>query len=320
MNPALALAVLLSAHGLATAQPAEPELPPEQKTLRMEVFEQNRVAVADAARAALAAYGDTAPQGWKQYRIARRAMLSDASHTVVVLRQDDAARLVELAVRGTVNFDDMVRNIQRDKVRDARTGVLLHSGFKDLADQVTEFLAGTGLMQRNYRFRLYGHSLGGAVASIVGMHLHQAGERVDAVITFGAPRFTSNQGARRYQALNERTFRIVRCDDVVPFLPPPNALGITADSYQAGGSQFLLLKPPHFDVSKNLEIERDFMHQLRAELAGAGRGRLASGHRMASYVAALAAYPPPDANGAPAWAPVSYSARDQQTFCPVQGW
>src|SRR6476659_7246593 len=95
-------------------------------------------------------------------------------------------------------------------------------------------------------------------ASIVSMYLHQTGSHVGLVVTFGGPRFTTNEGARKYQVLNQATYRVVRCDDAIAFLPPPNFFGWTNDSYQGNGNILLLLRPPNFDYSQGIDIERDF--------------------------------------------------------------
>ena len=110
---------------------------------------------------------------------------------------------------------------------------------------------------------------------------------------------------------------MVRCDDVVPFLPKP---GSPAGSYEATGHVFLLLKPPAFDYSRNVEIERDFVYQLRLDLDNGLRGKLAPGHRMATYLKALGEYPTAGrSDDDPNWFPVFYSTERQAMLCPSRG-
>lgn len=82
----------------------------------------------------------------------------------------------------------------------------------------------------------------------------------------------------------------------------------------------LLLRPPYFDYSVGIDIERDFTYQLRLELANAvGRERLALGHRMTSYDDLLFLY---TAKGVSYWpqpgdiSPVSYQLSLQSKMCP----
>jgi hypothetical protein len=168
---------------------------------------------------------------------------------------------------------------------------------------------------------LYGHSLGGAVAAVVSMYLYQQGSNVDLVVTFGAPRFTTNEGARKYQVLNLRTYRIVRCDDVVPFLPPPNFFGWKTGGYEANGNVLLLLKPPYFDYSMGIDIERDFVYQLRTELTNnQNKEILAFGHRMPNYYSLVYEISPQYVafEGGKELVPVSYTLKSQNQLCPPQ--
>jgi hypothetical protein len=166
----------------------------------------------------------------------------------------------------------------------------------------------------------------------MSMYLHQSGSKVTAVVTFGAPRFTTNEGARKYQVLNQVTHRIVRCDDAVPFMPPPNFFGWSNESYQANGSIFLLLKPPYFDYSVGIDIERDFTYQLRLDLENRDATKmLAYGHRMNNYFSLLIDFMPRGlmANAkreegvfgytsVPDLQPVTYTLALQSKLCPAQ--
>lgn len=310
------IAVLLSATLAETQRRSRPELPMSQQAFRVNEFETNRGLMYEAATAASLAYTTTphASTGWVQYSIKRPAVLFGDDQTVVLLRKDSAGKLIELAVRGTSTLDDALRDLNQKAVLDGDLDVPLHSGFREIALGVLAFLRDHVTKQEfdEYDFRLFGHSLGGAVASIVAMYLHQSGKRVAAVVTFGAPRFTTNAGARKYQVLNEQTLRVVRCDDVVPFLPPPNFFGWTTGGYEANGNVLLLLKPPYFDFSRGMDIERDFTHQLRSELGNSvNRIKLAFGHRMQNYETLLKAI----SVGLRA---VSYQLSEQTALCPAQ--
>lgn len=244
-----------------------------------------------AAKSALLTYSDDIKKieqaGWIQVSIPRKNRFFNSQESIVLLRFDKERETVEIAVRGTENLDDTLIDLDAKATFDSVLGFPLHKGFQLIAIEILDTLKEKYLpaeVLKDYSFKLYGHSLGGAVAAIISMKLHQEGVRVDKVITFGAPRFTTNEGARKFQVLNQVTYRIVRCDDVVPFLPPPNFFGWTTESYQANGNILLLLAPPYFDYSIGIDIERDFAYQLRIELENlSNRDLLAFGHRMSNY-------------------------------------
>ncbi|MDI1224138.1 MULTISPECIES: lipase family protein [Acinetobacter] len=261
-------------------------------------------------------------KSWEYHTIKRPKTIFGSSETVLLTRTIDQTKspFIEVAIRGTASFDDVIHDLDTKARLDKRLNIPIHSGFHFIAQDIYAFLQKkfSGEKFRNYSFRIYGHSLGGAVANIVGMYLHEDGRRVSMIVTFGAPRFTTNEGARKYQLLNQVTYRIVRCDDVVPFLPAPNFFGWTNNSYEAGGNLLLLLKPPYFDYSEGIDIERDFTYQLRHELANAtGRKKLALGHRMVSYFSLLKKYSAESAGiKGEEISPVSYQLSQQTTMCP----
>jgi predicted lipase len=102
--------------------------------------------------------------------------------------------------------------------------VYLHRGFKDAATWIFEDI------QRDYRLEktvyLTGHSLGGAVAQIIGLWLHNAGYHVQ-IYSFGSPKVsTSFFGNRPIH------YRVLVRNDPVPFVPPYPFLhsGISIDA------------------------------------------------------------------------------------------
>jgi hypothetical protein len=277
-----------------------------------------------AAVAAGNAYNDTAPDGWTRVLIPRNQTIFGAADTVLIVKKDDALKRIEVAVRGTANLDDTLRDLRSQATLDDIIDVPLHTGFRALAKGVFAYLnrAFTPDEIKTYEFRLYGHSLGGAIASIVAMYLHQTDSKVGIVVTFGGPRFTTNEGARKYQVLNRKTFRVVRCDDAIAFMPPPSFFGWTTGGYEGNGNLVLLLKPPQFDYSQDADIERDFVYQLRLELENRGTdGRIVFGHRMDNYTSLLSWF---TGDGRTTTAsdvfgrlqPVSYKQSLQSDLCP----
>jgi len=186
--------------------------------------------IQEGAVMALKSYStdDLKKYGWKRINIPREQSLFRNSVSVVLLHIDDRTKSVQIAIRGTETLDDALHDLKARAVYDEELGFRLHSGFRSLSREILAHLKRhelTDTVLTTYSFSLYGHSLGGAIASVMSMYLHQAGYKVASVVTFGAPRFTTNEGTRKYQVLNQVTHRIVRCDDAVPFLPPPNFFG-----------------------------------------------------------------------------------------------
>jgi triacylglycerol lipase len=75
--------------------------------------------------------------------------------------------------------------------------------------------------QRDRRFWLTGHSLGGALATLAGIQLQMCGYGVNGIYTFGTPRVGDRSFALQFnRRLYQHTFRLVNHKDVVPHLPP----------------------------------------------------------------------------------------------------
>jgi len=87
-----------------------------------------------------------------------------------------------IVIRGTANNANMLSDVDVRLVSDARTGIRLHKGFRDAAITVMQIID-TSTTTRNivqgqtltypleHTVHVTGHSLGGAVAQIIGMWL-----------------------------------------------------------------------------------------------------------------------------------------------------
>ena len=132
-----------------------------------------------------------------------------------ILLHDHQRRRQIIAVRGTV--DDTNWKLDRDRriVRDGRSGVLLHRGFRRAADTIFKDIKPR--LKAGYTTYLTGHSLGGAVAAILGIYLWDDAFKLGGIYTFGQPKFTNLQGATIYRDLP--ILRVVYQNDTVPLLP-----------------------------------------------------------------------------------------------------
>ncbi|GJH15005.1 lipase family protein [Caballeronia novacaledonica] len=315
----------VSQKSLSQETPAPPvivqNLPPANIVYRRQQVSAIRGDLVSAAKLALMTYSKEIKQPWARLEIPRQGMIFGENITVILVDVNDEQKLVSVGIRGTDNLDDTLHDLQIGAVQDVRLSIPIHAGFQSIAVGVLEKLHSILTVEqfKTYSFSLTGHSLGGAVAAIVSMYLYQEGSNVTLVATFGAPRFTTNEGARKYQLLNARTYRVVRCDDVVPFMPPPNFFGWVSGGYEANGNLLLLMKPPYFDYSVGIDVERDFTYQLRTELENAGkRELLAYGHRMLSYSYVMKVNSARElaTSGSNDLIPISYTAAQQRSLCP----
>ena len=111
-------------------------------------------------------------------------------------------------------------------VSDTRTGIRIHKGFRDAAVTIMQIIdtstkTGRAVPSNQLQYPLEhtvhvtGHSLGGAVAQIIGMWLHKRGKNVQ-VFSYGSPK-VSDQVLSSGQPTH---WRVVRRSDPIPFTPP----------------------------------------------------------------------------------------------------
>jgi hypothetical protein len=170
-----------------------------------------------AAQLANVSYGGSDAIMGKALAKQSRAYVSVPGDTEVkyFLGFNDARKVQVVGVRGTANDVNWQLNRDRRGVPDPATGAILHAGFKRAADAIYADLKPR--LKAGYRTYLVGHSLGGAVAAILGVYLQRDGWPVDRVITFGQPKFTDAAGAKAFAGLP--LVRVVNQNDIVPLLP-----------------------------------------------------------------------------------------------------
>ncbi len=158
------------------------------------------------------------------------------------IEQDDRARVQYLTVRGTMDDTTLSEDFDA-KVRDDRaTKIPVHSGFDQDARAI--WADAQPHLKKGYQTYLVGHSLGGAVAAILGIYMIEDGYKVGKIYTYGQPRFTTSAGVAQLGFLP--LMRVVDENDIVPLLPP----GITTNKkfgpYQQVGSEVILLDGPDY--------------------------------------------------------------------------
>ena len=118
-----------------------------------------------------------------------------------------------IVIRGTANDANVLSDIDVRLVSDVRTGIKLHKGFRDAAVTIQQILDNSYTLE--HTVYVTGHSLGGAVAQIIGMWLHKRGKNVQ-IYSYGSPK-VSDQVLPGGQPTH---WRVVRRSDPIPFTPP----------------------------------------------------------------------------------------------------
>ncbi len=143
------------------------------------------------------------------------AVTPGTSQVQYVLNFNDARRIQVISVRGTDNDVNVDLDLDTKGVRDRKSGIFMHSGFRTAARDI--FVDLKPRLKPGYTTYLTGHSLGGAVAAILGIYLTIDGYKVGRIATFGQPKFTDIAGARAFRKLP--LLRLIYQNDTVVFLP-----------------------------------------------------------------------------------------------------
>ena len=117
-----------------------------------------------------------------------------------------------IIIRGTANTSNVQSDIDVRLVKDGRLSIYLHKGFRDASLGVMEIIDRDHTTE--HTVYVTGHSLGGAVAQIIGMWLHKRNHNVQ-IFSFGSPKVSS-------QILSDGQpthWRVVRLSDPIPFTP-----------------------------------------------------------------------------------------------------
>ena len=118
-----------------------------------------------------------------------------------------------IVIRGTANVDNIQSDIDVRLVNDDKLGIYLHKGFRDASVSVMSSIDNDHTIKDTVH--VTGHSLGGAVAQIIGMWLHKRGNNVQ-IFSYGSPK-VSDQVLSSGQPTH---WRVVRRSDPIPFTPP----------------------------------------------------------------------------------------------------
>ncbi len=117
-----------------------------------------------------------------------------------------------LIFRGTDNVKNIGTDIDARPTYDSGLDVYFHRGFKDAATWIFNDIKDDYELEKTVY--LTGHSLGGAIAQIIGLWLDNAGYNVQ-IYTFGSPKVTTT-----FFGNKPNHYRVSLRNDPVPFVPP----------------------------------------------------------------------------------------------------
>ena len=116
-----------------------------------------------------------------------------------------------ISIRGTDNGKNVLTDLDARPFRDRKLGVQIHRGFRDAAEKLKNDIIENVALEET--IILTGHSLGGAIAQILGLWFEDDAYEVQ-IYTFGSPSVMIEQ------MWEDGHFRVYLENDPVPFLPP----------------------------------------------------------------------------------------------------
>ena len=181
-----------------------------------------------------------------------------------------------ITVRGTANLKDALEDAELLQAKNGKLDIYVHHGFD--SDTMKIYNDVLPHLEKEYKVRLTGHSLGAAISTLLMIYLHDDGFQIERSINFGQPKVTNKAGVKAYDFLP--LTRAVDEKDVVPLLPPVTLLDSIHGIYEHLGDEVILLKDEYYTYLEKHNAERksvgDFWKNLFHESI--------SNHFMANYI------------------------------------
>lgn len=155
-----------------------------------------------------------------------------------------------IVIRGTNNSENALIDSYIKLVPDKLAGIKVHEGFSYAARLL--YQDAQPYISRTSDIYTTGHSLGGAVASLVAIYLTNENFHFRESITFGQPKVTNLAGANQYE--NIRLLRAVTPKDIVPVVPPLDITDINnLDIYWHLGTELVLYDDETYSLLEGTE-------------------------------------------------------------------
>jgi triacylglycerol lipase len=169
-----------------------------------------------------------------------------------------------ISVRGTANDDNWSQDKDSKGVRDKKTGILMHRGFRTGAQAIYKDVKSH--LKPGYKTYLTGHSLGGAIAAIIGIYLQKDGVKIAGIYTFGQPKFTDVAGAKAHE--NLPLLRVIHQNDTVALLPDSDSQG--NKTFAHIGAAINLLKGPYYayaTAAQTLQVSQGSFDKFMTQIS-----------------------------------------------------
>ncbi len=170
-----------------------------------------------------------------------------------------------ISVRGTANFKNAKEDAEYTQSKNKKLGIYVHHGFDEDSSKVYADLS--PYLNKDYKVRVTGHSLGAAISTLLMMYLYEDGYQVERSINFGQPKVTNKRGVEAYDFLP--LLRVVDEEDLVPLVPPITLIDSFHGVYEHLGEEVILLSGVYFVYLKQSMAERksigDFWKNLGHE-------------------------------------------------------
>lgn len=178
--------------------------------------------------------------------VTRVVTLSDVNVRYFI-ETDTAAKTQTVSVRGTASKPNIWQYLETTLVNDSILGHAIHGGFQKDARSVWN--DAKPHLREDYSIRVTGHSLGAAVALLVGAYAHAEGYNVTRIVNFGQPKVTTDEVDIQ---LPERITRVIDDEDVVPMVPPPGIV----HPYRHIGPEVILRPESDFVYLDDHDVDR----------------------------------------------------------------
>lgn len=200
---------------------------------------------------------DTEAQIKQDYPLVTRVRTIPSVDVRYFIETDHGTRTQTVSVRGTAEKPNIWEDIEIKLVNDAILGLQLHGGFQK--DSIAVWSDMKPYLISDYDIRITGHSLGAAIALILGGYADAEGYTVKRIVNFGQPKVTNSEMSPE---LFEVTTRVIDDRDVVPMLPPPGYIPkyrhVAAEVILRPGADYIYLDAHDADRVSIADFWREF--------------------------------------------------------------